>query len=98
MKALREKNGNTKFIVITGHGEKEAAVQAVKSGASDYLEKPFDLEDFTHAVKRCEKEYALVSENQDLLARLEARLERVEGKTEEKSWYVSRSPCDGKSE
>jgi len=96
MKSLRGKNCHTKFIVITGHGEKEAAVQAVKSGASDYLEKPFDLEDFTHAVKRCEKEYALVSENQDLLARLEARLERVEGKADDKSWYVSRSPAMSK--
>jgi DNA-binding NtrC family response regulator len=91
MKALKTTQSNLKFIVITGHGEKEAAVQAVKNGASDYLEKPFDLEDFTRAVKRCESEYALTAENQDLLARLEDRLARAEGKTEDHSWYAPQS-------
>ena len=85
-------NGTTpKFMVITGHGEKEAAVQAVKHGASDYLEKPFDLEDFTLAVKRCVSEYAMAVENRDLLARLEARLERTETKTEGTGWYTAQS-------
>jgi DNA-binding NtrC family response regulator len=91
MKALKEKNIYTKYVVITGHGEKEAAVQSVKYGATDYLEKPFDLEEFVHTVKRCQKEYALQSENQDLMARLEARIERVEGKAEASSWYASKS-------
>lgn len=93
MKSLRDKNAYAKFVVITGHGEKEAAVQAVKSGASDYLEKPFDLEEFTHTVKRCQKEYALQIENQDLIGRLEARIERVEGKTGQNTWYNSQSPA-----
>ncbi len=91
MKSLKEKNIYTKYIVITGHGEKEAAVQSVKYGATDYLEKPFDLEDFVHTVKRCQQEYSLQVENTDLVARLEARIERVEGKTEENYWYTSKS-------
>jgi DNA-binding NtrC family response regulator len=91
MKALKEKNLYTKYIVITGHGEKEAAVQSVKYGATDYLEKPFDLEEFVHTVKRCQREYALQSENQDLVARLEARIERVETKTDAHSWYTAKS-------
>ncbi len=91
MKALKDKNLNTKYIVITGHGEKEAAVQSVKYGATDYLEKPFDLEEFVHTVKRCQKEYALQVENTDLVSRLEARIERVEGKVEENFWYAPKS-------
>src|SRR5690606_15455891 len=96
MKALKEKNAYTKYVVITGHGEKEAAVQSVKYGATDYLEKPFDLEEFVHTVKRCQKEYALQSENQDLLARLEARIERVEGKASATTWYASKSDAMAK--
>jgi DNA-binding NtrC family response regulator len=91
MKALKEKNAYTKYIVITGHGEKEAAVQSVKYGATDYLEKPFDLEEFVHTVERCQREYALQSENQDLVARLEARIERVETKTDARAWYTAKS-------
>ncbi len=98
MKSLREKNTMAKFVVITGHGEKEAAVQAVKSGASDYLEKPFDMEEFSHTIKRCQNEYALQSENQDLIGRLEARVERVEAKEKDESgyWYKSQSPSMAK--
>jgi DNA-binding NtrC family response regulator len=91
MKSLKEKNVYTKYVVITGHGEKEAAIQSVKYGATDYLEKPFDMDEFVHTVKRCQKEYALQSENQDLMARLEARIERVEGKAEAATYYASKS-------
>ncbi len=97
MKALKEKNVLTKYIVITGHGEKEAAVQSVKYGATDYLEKPFDLEEFVHTVKRCQKEYSLQIENQDLVGRLEARLDRVEGKAETAAWFVSQSEAMAKT-
>jgi DNA-binding NtrC family response regulator len=82
---------NLKVIVITGHGEKEVAVKALRQGAADYLEKPFDLDELTHAVARCMKEYRLERENGDLVSRLEARVQRVEGKVEDKYWFVSNS-------
>lgn len=87
----KEKSKQIQVIVITGHGEKEIAVKALREGASDYLEKPFDLDELTHAVKRCHREYQLECENRDLIGRLEARIERTEGKTEDKFWFVSKS-------
>lgn len=93
MEAARTKNPSLQVIVITGHGEKEIAVKALRSGASDYLEKPFDLEELTHAVKRGLREYQLERENKDLVSRLEARVERVEGKSEDQFWYVSKDPA-----
>ena len=78
-------------IVITGHGEKDAAVKALRCGASDYLEKPFDLDELSHAVKRGVHEHQLQIENQDLLSRLEARAQRVEGRAEDRYWYVSKA-------
>lgn len=89
--AVKEANPQTRVIVITGHGEKTIAVQALRTGASDYLEKPFDMDEFAHSVKRCVREHGLERENQDLVARLEARLERTEGKAEDKFWYVSKA-------
>ncbi len=91
MATAKNKYPQLKVVVITGHGEKNVAIQALKQGASDYLEKPFDLDELTHSVRRAQKEHLLESENQELIGRLEARIERIEGKTEDQFWYVSKS-------
>ena len=87
-----KKNKNSpKVIVMTGHGEKSTAIEALRFGASDYLEKPFDMEEMTHSVKRTMNEYRLEQENQDFIQRLEARVARVEGKEADLFWYVSKA-------
>ncbi|OFZ19290.1 MAG: hypothetical protein A2X94_05830 [Bdellovibrionales bacterium GWB1_55_8] len=87
----RQHHPDTCIVVITGHGEKEAAIRAIRSGASDYLEKPFDMDEISHAVKRGVAEYTLRRENRELLARFQARAERIEGVAEDKTWFVSTS-------
>ncbi|MGZ3688287.1 MAG: sigma-54-dependent transcriptional regulator, partial [Bdellovibrionota bacterium] len=91
MAAAKEQYPQLRVIMITGHGEKEVAIKALRQGASDYLEKPFDMDELSHAVKRCLREHQLERDNSDLVGRLEARVERVEGKTEDKLWYVSKA-------
>ena len=49
------------------------------------------MDELGHAVKRGIRENQLETENQDLISRLEARVQRVEGKAEDKYWYVSKS-------
>lgn len=79
------------FILATGFGEKEVAIQALRDGASDYLEKPFDLDELSLAVKRCVAEIKLKRENTELLARLSARVERIEQAPEKTEWIESKS-------
>ncbi len=43
------------FVSITAYGTVESAVSAMKSGAADYLLKPFDISDFERIVKNAEK-------------------------------------------
>ena len=79
------------MIVMTGHGEKSTAIEALRVGASDYLEKPFDMEEMVHSVKRSVNEYRLERENDDFVQRLEARVNRVEDKEVSTFWFESKA-------
>jgi DNA-binding NtrC family response regulator len=65
---VKESHKHLKIIVMTGHGEKSTAIRALRIGASDYLEKPFDIEEMTHAVTRTVNEYKLEMRNEEILA------------------------------
>ena len=66
-------------VVITGHGDIAMAVEAMRSGAYDFLPKPFQPELLVEVVQRALDKRALTLELQSLQHRL-AQLEGVEGK------------------
>ncbi|KPK46068.1 MAG: chemotaxis protein CheY [Nitrospira bacterium SM23_35] len=43
LKRIRAENPDVQIIILTGHGTVEKGVEAMKSGAVDFLEKPADL-------------------------------------------------------
>ena len=51
LQQLRVKACRLPAIVITGHGDVPLAVEAMKAGAVDFIEKPFDQETILHAVQ-----------------------------------------------
>jgi len=58
--------------MMTGHASIESAVQAMRMGAYDYLEKPFRIEPLRLLLSRMEEKVSLVAENQFLRERLSA--------------------------
>jgi two-component system NtrC family response regulator/two-component system response regulator HydG len=52
LKALREVNPEAGFLIVTGHGTVESAVDAMKMGADDYILKPLDLFELRDRVRQ----------------------------------------------
>lgn len=88
---IKKSDPKCRVIMMTGHGEKQMAIQALRLGASDYLEKPFDLDELILAIKRCEKEWLTENERDSLMQRLEARAARSESKKSGVEIFQSKS-------
>jgi DNA-binding NtrC family response regulator len=56
-------------LIITAYATPKLAVEAIKSGAIDYLAKPFAPEELIHAVARCAERHRLLQDNAALRAR-----------------------------
>lgn len=63
IEALREKRPDCRIVVLTGYGAIATAVAAVKIGAVDYLSKPADANDVTHALLAMGEALPLPPEN-----------------------------------
>lgn len=80
LKSVRAKNPLTRVMVITGHGDKAAAIEAVRAGACDYLEKPFEMPTFLKAVTQAVHQYQRAFNEADRTAALEAKLDFIYSK------------------
>jgi two-component system response regulator FixJ len=74
LKRLRELGNLIPVIVITGHGDVPLAVEAMKLGAADFLEKPFEDDLLLGAVRSALQDQASQQGQQAQRAIIEARL------------------------
>jgi DNA-binding NtrC family response regulator len=72
---IRRQNAHAPVVVMTAFGTVENAVEAMKSGATDFLLKPFSLDHLTAVVQKALEVRALRDENRQLKAELGRRYE-----------------------
>ena len=59
LRRIKEINPETEVIIITGHGDMDSAIKALKLDASDFLTKPISDEALSVALKRAQKKIKL---------------------------------------
>lgn len=81
---VRKIDNDLPVILITGHGDISTAVQAMRDGAYDFIEKPYSAERLVKTVQRALEKRALTLENRILRQELKAHSApgpRIIGKT-----------------
>jgi two-component system nitrogen regulation response regulator NtrX len=69
LKTVRRDNPDVPVIIISGHGNIEIAVAAIKQGAYDFIEKPFNIDQLTVVIARAMETSRLRRENASLRRR-----------------------------
>ena len=63
LKHVKLSNPDIPIVIISGHGNIEIAVAAIKQGAYDFIEKPFNIDQLTVVIARAMETSRLRSEN-----------------------------------
>lgn len=70
LQAVREDNSSIPFIIITGYANVDNAIEAMRHGATDFIKKPYDMDELQLLIERNLKLDALRQENQLLKRQL----------------------------
>jgi len=68
---MRERQFDAQVVLISGHGNIESAVRAIKMGAFDFVEKPLSLEKTVLVIRNALRQRRLEAENRALRAKVD---------------------------
>jgi len=74
---MRERQNEAQVVIISGHGNVESAVRAIKMGAFDFVEKPLSLEKTVLVVRNALRQRRLEAENLALRAKVDAQHQMI---------------------
>ncbi|WP_299815657.1 sigma-54 dependent transcriptional regulator [uncultured Jannaschia sp.] len=77
LKSVRRSHPDIPIIIISGHGNIEIAVAAIKQGAYDYIEKPFNIDQLMVVITRAMETARLRQENSELRRKDAASAEMI---------------------
>src|SRR5256712_847964 len=68
LQAIRERDESLPVVMLTAHGSEKVAVRAMKTGAYEYVTKPFDIDEISLVIDRALEARALRMQNRRLTA------------------------------
>jgi two-component system nitrogen regulation response regulator GlnG len=71
MREINALNPDALVIIVTAHGRMESAIEAMREGAYDYMEKPFDIDELKIIVEKAFRDIAMREELQKLRKEIE---------------------------
>jgi two-component system response regulator PilR (NtrC family) len=71
--AVRSRSADTQILMVTAYATTEQAVEAMRKGAYDYVQKPFKNHELLATLEKALEKRAIVAENQTLRAEVKAR-------------------------
>ena len=77
LSALREADVDSPVVMISGHGNIETAVDCIKRGAADFIEKPIDLNRLLITTKNALEHKTLVQETKVLKKKVGSRFQMI---------------------
>jgi DNA-binding NtrC family response regulator len=78
LREIRTRRPDTPVLIITGHGEQALALQALRGGAYDYIQKPIDRDEFVGSLQRAMAAHALHRREKDRRLALERCAEELQ--------------------
>src|SRR4051812_4289075 len=73
LRKARQELPDAEVVVITGHGDVQTAVEAMRAGAANYLEKPVNLAELRAMVERAADKARLAQANRELKQQLDEK-------------------------
>jgi two-component system, sensor histidine kinase and response regulator len=86
LEEIRTRRPGTPTLIITGHGENELVVHALRGGARDFIQKPIDRDYFVAALYRAIREHVAARRLKERQVAMESwadELERIVEKLEQ---------------
>ncbi len=77
LNALRQAEVESPIVMISGHGNIETAVECIRSGAFDFIEKPIDLNRLLVTVKNALEKKSLVKETKVLRKKVQSKNQMI---------------------
>ncbi len=83
IEVMEERGVELPFIVMTGHGDVPLAVKAMKAGAFDFIEKPFNTDQLVSHIEQARAQAELSSEERSKRQQAKARVARLTNRERE---------------
>lgn len=77
LQRIKEISPETSVIMISGHGTIDTAIEAIKKGAFDFIEKPLDLNRILITIKNATDKSQLLQERQTLKTKVSKKYEMI---------------------